>query len=100
MYHFFSKNHMIWQENGFSSDFISWALSTVSLHGKISLNFWDKVTRFSFNKTHKTRPIEQYYIKKKQEILSQMEKYTKISTNQDLNDFLLETLAWINYHQR
>ena len=29
-----------------------------------------------------------------------MEKYTKTSENQDLNDFLLETLAWINYRQR
>ena len=29
-----------------------------------------------------------------------MEKYTKTSENQDLNDFLLETLAWINYHRR
>ena len=28
-----------------------------------------------------------------------MEKYTETSENQDLNDFLLETLAWINYHQ-
>ena len=26
-----------------------------------------------------------------------MEKYTKTSENQDLNEFLLETLAWINY---
>ena len=25
-----------------------------------------------------------------------MEKYTETSENQDLNDFLLETLAWIN----
>ena len=25
-----------------------------------------------------------------------MERYTKISENQDLNDFLPETLAWIN----
>ena len=23
-----------------------------------------------------------------------MEKYTRTSTNQDLNDFLLETMAW------
>ena len=30
-----------------------------------------------------------------------MEKYTKTSENQDLiNDFLLETLAWNNYHRR
>ena len=29
-----------------------------------------------------------------------MEKYTKTSENQDLNDFLLETLAWINYRQQ
>ena len=30
-----------------------------------------------------------------------MEKYTKTNTaNQDLNDFLLETLAWINYRRR
>ena len=31
-----------------------------------------------------------------------MEKYTKFKTseNQDLNDFLLETLAWINYRRR
>ena len=29
-----------------------------------------------------------------------MEKYTKTSENQDLNDFLLETLAWINYRRR
>ena len=28
-----------------------------------------------------------------------MEKYTKTSENQDLNDFLLETLAWINFRQ-
>ena len=28
-----------------------------------------------------------------------MEKYTKTSKNQDLKDFLLETLAWINYPQ-
>ena len=26
-----------------------------------------------------------------------MEKYIKTSENQDLNDFLRETLAWINY---
>ena len=25
-----------------------------------------------------------------------MEKYNKTTENQDLNDFLLETLAWIN----
>ena len=34
-------------------------------------------------------------------MLSQMEKHIKnqkIAKNQDLNDFLLETLAWINYH--
>ena len=30
-------------------------------------------------------------------MLSQMEKYTKISENQSLNDFLLEMLPWINY---
>ena len=29
-----------------------------------------------------------------------MEKYIKTSENQDLNDFLLETLAWINYRRR
>ena len=29
-----------------------------------------------------------------------MEKYTKTSENQDLNDFLLETLAWFNYRRR
>ena len=29
-----------------------------------------------------------------------MKKYIKTSENQDLNDFLLETLAWFNYHQR
>ena len=29
-----------------------------------------------------------------------MEKYTKTLENQDLNDFLLETLAWINYRQQ
>ena len=29
-----------------------------------------------------------------------MEKYTKTLENQGLNDFLLETLAWINYCQR
>ena len=29
-----------------------------------------------------------------------MEKYTKTLENQDLNDFLLETLAWINYLRR
>ena len=29
-----------------------------------------------------------------------MEKYTKTSENQDLNDFLLETLAWNNYRQQ
>ena len=29
-----------------------------------------------------------------------MEKYTKTSENQDLNDFLSETLAWINYRGR
>ena len=29
-----------------------------------------------------------------------MEKYIKTSENEDLNDFLLETLAWINYCQR
>ena len=29
-----------------------------------------------------------------------MEKYTKISENQNLNDFLLETLAWINFRRR
>ena len=29
-----------------------------------------------------------------------MEKYTKTSENLDLNDFLLETLAWINHSQR
>ena len=28
-----------------------------------------------------------------------MEKYTKTLENQDLNDFLLETLAWINYRR-
>ena len=27
-----------------------------------------------------------------------MEIYIKTSGNQDLNDFLLETLAWTNYH--
>ena len=27
-----------------------------------------------------------------------MEKYTKMLENQDLKDFLLEKLAWINYH--
>ena len=26
-----------------------------------------------------------------------MEKYTKTLVNQDVNDFLLETLTWINY---
>ena len=29
-----------------------------------------------------------------------MEKYIKTSENQDLNDFLLETLAWFNHRQR
>ena len=29
-----------------------------------------------------------------------MEKLTKSSESQDLNDFLLETLAWINYRRR
>ena len=29
-----------------------------------------------------------------------MEKYTKTSENQDLNDFVLGTLAWFNYHRR
>ena len=29
-----------------------------------------------------------------------MEKYTKTSENQYLNDFLLEALAWINYRRR
>ena len=29
-----------------------------------------------------------------------MERYIKTSENQDLNNFLLETLAWINYRQR
>ena len=29
-----------------------------------------------------------------------MEKYTKTSENQALNDFLLETLAWILYRRR
>ena len=29
-----------------------------------------------------------------------MEKYIKTSENQDLNDFLLETVAWINYCQQ
>ena len=29
----------MWQKNSFSSDFIPWTLSTVSLHGKISINF-------------------------------------------------------------
>ena len=29
-----------------------------------------------------------------------MEKYIKTLENQDLNDFSLETLAWINYRQR
>ena len=29
-----------------------------------------------------------------------MEKYTKTLENQDLNDFFLETLTWINYHLR
>ena len=33
-------------------------------------------------------------------LLSQMEKYIKTLGNQDLNDFLLETLAWINYRRR
>ena len=27
-----------------------------------------------------------------------MEKHTKTLENQDLNDFLLETLTWIDYH--
>ena len=39
MYHIFSKYLMIWQEKGFSSDFIPWAVSTVCFHGKLSLNF-------------------------------------------------------------
>ena len=29
-----------------------------------------------------------------------MEKYAKTSENQDLNDFFLATLAWINYRRR
>ena len=29
-----------------------------------------------------------------------MEKYIKPSENQDLNDFIPETLAWINYRQQ
>ena len=29
-----------------------------------------------------------------------MEKYTKTLENQDLNNFLLETLAWINYRRQ
>ena len=29
-----------------------------------------------------------------------MEKYTKTLENQDLNDVLLETLAWINHCRR
>ena len=29
-----------------------------------------------------------------------MEKYIKTSENQDLNDFLLETLAWFSYRLR
>ena len=29
-----------------------------------------------------------------------MEKYTKTSENQDLNDFLQQTLAWINYRRQ
>ena len=29
-----------------------------------------------------------------------MEKYFKTSENQDLNDFFLETLTWINYRRR
>ena len=33
------------------------------------------------------------------ELLFQMVKYIKTSENQDLNDFLLETLAWINYRR-
>ena len=36
----------------------------------------------------------------KKEILpSQWKKYTKTSENQDLNDFLPETLAWISYRR-
>ena len=29
-----------------------------------------------------------------------MQKYAKTSENQYLNDFLLETLAWIHYRRR
>ena len=29
-----------------------------------------------------------------------MKNYTKNSENQDLNDFLIETLTWINYRRR
>ena len=39
MYLFFSKNHINLTENSFELNFILWALSTISLHGKISLNF-------------------------------------------------------------
>ena len=77
--------------NYFSSDFFSWALSTVSLHGIISLNFRIKLC-VSHSIKH-IKPIKlQYYIKKVS-IAVPKRKIYQTSENQDLNDFLLETLA-------
>ena len=50
--------------------------------------------------THKNTLKNNFIPKMKKYIwLSQMEKYIKTSENQDLNDLLLKTLAWIDYRR-
>ena len=39
-------------------------------------------------------------MKKTKYCCPKMEKYNKTSKNQELHDFLLETLAWIDYRRR
>ena len=58
--------------------------------------FRNNISCLSFNKTHQITWIAILKSKNKT-ILSQMEKYTRTSTNQTLND---ETLAWINFCRR
>ena len=81
------KMHKFDRINGFLSDFIPWALSTVSLHGKISQNFKIKFRDLPSIKHIKNPYITILYSKNKV-LQSQIEKYIKTSENQDLNDFL------------
>ena len=77
-----------------STDFIPWALSTVSVHGEISINFRIKFS-VSFS-IKQIQPLEMtlfYLFNSRYCCPKERKRYTKASENQDLNDFVLETLA-------